>query len=50
MDTTSKTGEARKNRVFLIDDHPLVREGLVNLINSQRDEPFAARRRIRPER
>ena len=37
MDTTSKTGEARKNRVFLIDDHPLVREGLVNLINSQRD-------------
>ena len=37
MNTTSKTGEARKNRVFLIDDHPLVREGLVNLINSQRD-------------
>src|SRR5256886_8184299 len=37
MDPTSKTGEPRKSRVFLIDDHPLVREGLVNLINSQRD-------------
>jgi DNA-binding NarL/FixJ family response regulator len=37
MDTTSKTGETRKSRVFLIDDHPLVREGLANLINSQRD-------------
>ena len=37
MDSTSKTGEARKSRVFLIDDHPLVREGLVNLINCQRD-------------
>src|SRR5881296_1701983 len=37
MDPTSRTGEARKSRVFLIDDHPLVREGLVNLINSQRD-------------
>jgi DNA-binding NarL/FixJ family response regulator len=37
MDPTSKTSEPRKSRVFLIDDHPLVREGLVNLINSQRD-------------
>src|SRR5438270_148711 len=37
MNSTSKTGEARKSRVFLIDDHPLVREGLVNLINCQRD-------------
>src|SRR5881394_811749 len=37
MDPTSRTGEPRKSRVFLIDDHPLVREGLVNLINSQRD-------------
>jgi DNA-binding NarL/FixJ family response regulator len=37
MDPTSKTGELRKSRIFLIDDHPLVREGLVNLINSQRD-------------
>src|SRR5436190_7051411 len=37
MDQTSKTSEPRKSRVFLIDDHPLVREGLVNLINSQRD-------------
>ena len=28
---------ARKSRVFLVDDHPLVREGLANLINAQRD-------------
>ena len=37
MDSTSKTSEARKSRVFLIDDHPLVREGLANLINGQND-------------
>ncbi len=28
---------ARKCRVFIVDDHPLVREGLTNLINSQSD-------------
>jgi DNA-binding NarL/FixJ family response regulator len=28
---------ARKNRVFVVDDHPLVREGLLNLINAQDD-------------
>ena len=28
---------ARKSRVFLVDDHPLVREGLANLINAQND-------------
>jgi DNA-binding NarL/FixJ family response regulator len=28
---------ARKRRVFLVDDHPLVREGLANLINHQDD-------------
>ncbi len=27
----------RKNRVFLVDDHPLVREWLTNLINQQPD-------------
>jgi DNA-binding NarL/FixJ family response regulator len=37
IDSTSKMGELRKSRIFLIDDHPLVREGLINLINSQRD-------------
>jgi DNA-binding NarL/FixJ family response regulator len=37
MDSNSKTGELRKSRIFLIDDHPLVREGLIKLINSQRD-------------
>jgi DNA-binding NarL/FixJ family response regulator len=28
---------ARKSRVFIVDDHPLVREGLSNLINGQDD-------------
>lgn len=28
---------ARKSRVFVVDDHPLVREGLTNLINGQND-------------
>ena len=27
----------RKSRIFIVDDHPLVREGLVNLINAQDD-------------
>jgi DNA-binding NarL/FixJ family response regulator len=34
--STSETS-ARKNRVFIVDDHPLVREGLTNLINGQDD-------------
>jgi DNA-binding NarL/FixJ family response regulator len=32
----SETG-AHKSRVFIVDDHPLVREGLANLINGQDD-------------
>jgi DNA-binding NarL/FixJ family response regulator len=28
---------ARKSRIFLVDDHPLVREGLANLISGQND-------------
>jgi DNA-binding NarL/FixJ family response regulator len=28
---------ARESRVFIVDDHPLVREGLANLINGQDD-------------
>jgi DNA-binding NarL/FixJ family response regulator len=32
--TTEDTG---RNRIFLVDDHPLVREGLANLINQQED-------------
>jgi len=28
---------ARKSRLFIVDDHPLVREGLANLINGQDD-------------
>ena len=27
----------RKSRVFLVDDHPLVREWLTNLLNQQSD-------------
>src|SRR5438094_2527570 len=27
----------RKHRIFIVDDHPLVREGLTNLINGQSD-------------
>ena len=27
----------RKRRIFLVDDHPMVREGLANLINQQTD-------------
>jgi DNA-binding NarL/FixJ family response regulator len=37
MDSTSTTGAPRKRRIFLIDDHPLVREGLANLISGQHD-------------
>jgi len=28
---------ARKNRIFIVDDHPLVRDGLATLINGQDD-------------
>ena len=37
MDSTSRAREPRKSRIFLVDDHPLVREGLANLINGQND-------------
>jgi DNA-binding NarL/FixJ family response regulator len=33
----SNASAARKHRIFLVDDHPLVREGLTNLINEQND-------------
>jgi DNA-binding NarL/FixJ family response regulator len=32
-----KTSENGRSRIFLVDDHPLVREGLANLINQQED-------------
>src|SRR5579864_1128662 len=32
-----KTDTNNRSRVFLVDDHPLVREGLANLINQQED-------------
>jgi len=37
MNSNSSGIPARKRRIFLVDDHPLVREGLANLINAQND-------------
>jgi len=37
MASAISTGMGRKRRVFIVDDHPLVREGLANLINQQSD-------------
>ena len=37
MNTSPSGTVARKSRVFIVDDHPLVREGLTNLINGQDD-------------
>jgi DNA-binding NarL/FixJ family response regulator len=37
MNPRSSKTAARKSRIFIVDDHPLVREGLTNLINGQDD-------------
>jgi DNA-binding NarL/FixJ family response regulator len=37
MNSNLSANAARKHRIFLVDDHPLVREGLTNLINEQND-------------
>jgi DNA-binding NarL/FixJ family response regulator len=37
MQRPTTTPTRAKRRVFLVDDHPLVREGLLNLINQQED-------------
>jgi DNA-binding NarL/FixJ family response regulator len=37
MNSSPSATVARKHRIFLVDDHPLVREGLTNLINEQSD-------------
>jgi DNA-binding NarL/FixJ family response regulator len=37
MSSNPSLPSARKRRIFLVDDHPLVREGLANLINEQND-------------
>jgi DNA-binding NarL/FixJ family response regulator len=37
MNSNPSANATRKHRVFLVDDHPLVREGLTNLINEQND-------------
>jgi DNA-binding NarL/FixJ family response regulator len=37
MNSNPSVTPARKYRIFLVDDHPLVREGLANLINAQSD-------------
>jgi DNA-binding NarL/FixJ family response regulator len=37
MNAAPSGNVAQKSRVFIVDDHPLVREGLANLINRQDD-------------
>src|SRR2546428_3585005 len=37
MNSDPPIGMPRRRRIFLVDDHPLVREGLTNLINGQSD-------------
>src|ERR1700693_590853 len=37
MNQKSSNGVARKRPVFIVDDHPLVRDGLANFINQQND-------------
>jgi DNA-binding NarL/FixJ family response regulator len=37
MKPKNQNGAGRKHKVFIVDDHPLVREGLANLINQQTD-------------
>lgn len=37
MNSNPSASVTRKRRIFLVDDHPLVREGLTNLINEQND-------------
>ena len=37
MNPNPSANVTRKRRIFLVDDHPLVREGLTNLINEQID-------------
>ena len=37
MNSAASETVARKRSVFIVDDHPLVREGLTNLINGQSD-------------
>jgi DNA-binding NarL/FixJ family response regulator len=37
MNSGASETAARKRSVFIVDDHPLVREGLTNLVNGQSD-------------
>src|SRR5437868_14841834 len=37
MNQKPSNGSARKRRIFIVDDHPLVRDGLANFINQQGD-------------
>lgn len=37
MSSKSNGETSRKHRIFLVDDHPLVREGLASFINQQKD-------------
>ncbi len=37
MNENPAIATACRRRIFIVDDHPLVREGLTNLINEQSD-------------
>jgi DNA-binding NarL/FixJ family response regulator len=37
MNTEGIAGEARKKRILVVDDHPIVRQGLSQLINQEED-------------
>jgi DNA-binding NarL/FixJ family response regulator len=49
MTSTTSGTTARKHGVFIVDDHPLVREGLTNLINQQSDLVVCGEAKDSPE-
>lgn len=49
MNSNTSGTTARKHGVFIVDDHPLVREGLTNLINRQSDLVVCGEAKDSPE-
>ncbi len=49
MNSNTSETAVRKNGVFIVDDHPLVREGLTNLINRQSDLVVCGEAKDSPE-